>query len=812
MTPISLAARHRLQPSPDEQRALTATFLAYAEAWAWIAEQGRASGVSSLAGLHTLGYRVARDRFGLGANLAVRAVGRAAHEIRAAAPDAPPLPSLDLDVRTFRFLPDADAVSLASVHGRLRAIPIGPSVPTHQPLVSAATLRAEPDGHYDLYVRTPVLQGTGQLVRTLLVGLLFLLLALPASAQIDRSALPPALLAPLDEVNVRDADLRDVLRAIGAQQGINLVVDDRIERRVTVQLVGLPVIDALASLADQYGLVLDQSGPLLRIRPALGPGEGRALDVRSADGLLSLDLDDADLGAAMRAVARATGLNVLVPPELSGTVSGRLQDAPAESGLRALLATNGYELRIRDDIYLVARATPGGPDPADPYGPPAPGVALWVQVQNGLVSVDAQSAPVARVLDEIAAQAGLSVVAYGTLDGTLTARWSRIPLAQAVGYALRGTSLGYRLDGPVLVVGDRTRGGINGVELIRLRHVRSTDAIGRLPESLRQRAVMQDQREQNGILVTGSADAVDEVRQVLSAIDIPVPQVLIEALVVDFSTSDLSQLGLSFGVDGDPTRSGERTGAFGSPPLGGGFDVTLGADAARDVVDLLGLGSIGRLPADFYIQLQALVQEGKATVRSRPQIATLSGHTASITVGTSQYYLLKSIVPTTGTGLGVETERFEKVDANVSLVITPWVGASGDVTAEIKPEFSSPVGAFEAGVPPTINSRTVDTTVRLRDGETIIIGGLIQESQAATYNKVPLLGSIPLLGRLFRNRRETAQRSELVIFITPHVFYGDETDGERTDRLNQRLGLPPLPAAPRYLAPALAPPPQEDRP
>ena len=199
---------------------------------------------------------------------------------------------------------------------------------------------------------------------------------------------------------------------------------------------------------------------------------------------------------------------------------------------------------------------------------------------------------------------------------------------------------------------------------------------------------------------------------------------------------------------------------------------------------MAGIGSIGQLPANFYFKVQALEREGYARVRSRPQIATLSGHTANISVGTTQYYVLRSLYPITspGGGLTGEVEQFEQVEANVSLEITPWVSASGDVTAEIKPRFATPVGVLNADVPPTINSREVNTTVRLRDGQTIIIGGLIQESQSEVEERVPFLGSIPLLGRLFRSTRVDKRTSELVVFITPHVFYGDGRDSTRWRR------------------------------
>jgi len=121
------------------------------------------------------------------------------------------------------------------------------------------------------------------------------------------------------------------------------------------------------------------------------------------------------------------------------------------------------------------------------------------------------------------------------------------------------------------------------------------------------------------------------------------------------------------------------------------------------------------------------------------------------------------------------------------LEITPWVSSSGEVTTEIHPEFNTPVGNFNSEVPPTINSRVLDSTVRLKDGETIILGGLIQDTESVNYNKVPILGDIPLLGKLFRNRSIDNSKSELIIFITPYVFYGDGNDASRWRELQEDL-------------------------
>jgi len=274
-------------------------------------------------------------------------------------------------------------------------------------------------------------------------------------------------------------------------------------------------------------------------------------------------------------------------------------------------------------------------------------------------------------------------------------------------------------------------------------------------------------------------------------------------LVVDVSTSNVFELGATlagsvppdssysgspYALFGAPGSNGKQTGGFAAQGRGGALNRIFATGG-----NLFGIHNLGVLPNDFFFRIQALDQEGKVNIESRPEISTLNGHTASIQIGTTQYFILKTTTPIQSpqTVITQESQRFETIKANVSLKITPWVSSSGEVTAEIHPEFDTPVGAFNPNVPPTINSRVLDSTVRLKDGETIILGGLIQNSDTKNYNKIPILGDIPLIGKLFSNRSRNHSKSELIIFITPHVFFGDGTDAARWQKLSNDMDLHP---------------------
>jgi type IV pilus assembly protein PilQ len=168
-------------------------------------------------------------------------------------------------------------------------------------------------------------------------------------------------------------------------------------------------------------------------------------------------------------------------------------------------------------------------------------------------------------------------------------------------------------------------------------------------------------------------------------------------------------------------------------------------------------------------------QKGIANIKSRPILATLNGHKATLSIGTTQYFLLKTTIPYRDQNqvLMQESQTFQTIEADVKLEITPYVGADGLITVEIKPDFRSPVGQLSPDIPPTISRRSLSSVVTLREGETIVLGGQMQEMETESRTQVPLLGSIPLLGALFSSSTTTNRKSELLIYVTPHISYGE---------------------------------------
>jgi type IV pilus assembly protein PilQ len=211
-------------------------------------------------------------------------------------------------------------------------------------------------------------------------------------------------------------------------------------------------------------------------------------------------------------------------------------------------------------------------------------------------------------------------------------------------------------------------------------------------------------------------------------------------------------------------------------------------DLVSSIGEVLKIKEISKLPDNFKAQIDALQTEGIADIVSTPQIATLNGNSASITISKTFYYVIEnSSIITSTSNLGQsKTREVKSIDTKISLSVTPWVSASKEVTVEIKPVFQIPGVQPSTDMPPNVDTRELTSTIRLKDGETYILGGLVQDVNKQTISKVPFLGDIPFLGRIFRSSNVSKEKSQLIIFLTPHVYFGSEASVDQKDIIKYR--------------------------
>ncbi len=237
--------------------------------------------------------------------------------------------------------------------------------------------------------------------------------------------------------------------------------------------------------------------------------------------------------------------------------------------------------------------------------------------------------------------------------------------------------------------------------------------------------------DQNAVVLSGPQPVLDKFREDVAQFDIPATQIMLDVNVVEFTDMDTDTFAAMLG--------------YSNANLGVTTDSLTGQLTLNAIVDL---------PTIFFSKLQALVESRHARVRANPRVATISGQRATIFIGQEQY--LTTPVGSSG----------NSIKAGVRLSMTPLTGGAGEIILDIDQEISTLSAPDAVTGLPTKTTRTASTTVRVRDGQTIVTGGLRQTESRSVRHAIPILSEIPVIGNLFRSKKTEKTTVDLAIFIT----------------------------------------------
>ena len=386
-----------------------------------------------------------------------------------------------------------------------------------------------------------------------------------------------------------------------------------------------------------------------------------------------------------------------------------------------------------------------------------------------LITLDAEDAPLAGVLKILGEKGDLNIIT-GTGANTanrLTIHMKDVPLDQAVNLVVRAAGLAYeRIGNSILVADARALKEETGLSsyVVDLRYADAED----IKAALRNVAEdIQVDKGGNRLVVVTSPRVISQIEEIVRVMDVPARQVVLEARILEVSTGDAMKLGIDW----------DRLNSQGVVIVEGGSGATrkgavpdsLPFFSAGGQKDMWSLRGMSRQAFAWQTTIDLLIQTGKARVLANPKIATLNGREASILIGERIPFTVTGTV--FAGGAAAETRQVEKEEVGIKLKITPLINADGYITTQITPEVSSVTGYKGVNNDlPVVATRQATTTVRLKDGNSVIIGGLLSEEKTTNVTKVPLLGDIPLLGYLFQHRVVSTSKRDLVIEVTPHIM------------------------------------------
>jgi len=389
---------------------------------------------------------------------------------------------------------------------------------------------------------------------------------------------------------------------------------------------------------------------------------------------------------------------------------------------------------------------------------------LWApamaQEEQNLVSVDATQTPLVEVLRILAEKSGLNIVTSPDAeDKQISIHLVRTPLEEALNLVVRAAGLGYeRVGNSILVALPEDLEEETGLSthVVDLKYADASE-IEPLIKGIAE-SVTSDKRT-GKLVIVASPGMLEEIRLVIDALDVPPVQILLETEVVEVSTDDLMELGI------DWSRITKQTVIV--------TEQQPEPSGPNELPDEMAYGNVGLDNDNIYRQTKALEialdyleTNGKARILSQSKLATLNNTKAEIHIG--------DVIPYTVTGYtttGVLELNVEKERVGVEVDVTPRVSGDGHITAIVEPNVSSIVGwVGPNGEIPWTKERRASTQVRVKDGQTFMIAGLLSEDETRNVQKVPILGDIPLLGYLFQHVRTQIKHSDLIIKITPTVI------------------------------------------
>ncbi len=554
-----------------------------------------------------------------------------------------------------------------------------------------------------------------------------------------------------------------------------------------------------------------------RILVELG-GENVIADLRSEGQSVIIDLQDVDVPESLRQKLDVTDF---------ATPVRSIETTQRGNGSRISVSTAGpFEtMAYQTGNQYVLEVSPRRAE--DVASEEAAGVGR--DVQKGYtgtpVTFNFQEIPVRTVLQLIAEESGLNVVAADSVSGNVTLRLINVPWDQALDIVLRAKGLDKRSDGNVVWVAPQSEIAAYEkamaearmemeqraelvTEYIPINYGNASEIASLLTDEsksgqqgggqqnnqvrgfLSSRGSVTHDPRTNTLLLNDSAEKIAEIKELIALLDRPVDQVLIEARIVIASESFARELGARFGIssgrqEGDSTiitTSGSNAGSNamaraalenrlnGRPPLAGiggagGNPLNVNLPVANPA------GAIGFsiLGADYLLDLElsALQSEGRGEVVSSPRVITSNQREATISQGREVGY-----VTTSGVGANA-TPTVNFKEALLELKVTPTITQDGRVFLSMgvkKDEIIGYVNLGELGSTPELAKREVTTAVLVDSGQTVVVGGVYEFTSAEDITKVPFLGDVPVLGNLFRNKRKDQTKAELLIFVTPKVL------------------------------------------
>ncbi len=571
-----------------------------------------------------------------------------------------------------------------------------------------------------------------------------------------------------DEItlNLKDADIRALISTVSRFTGKNFIIDPRIKAKVTVisanTLSPEEVYEVFLSVLQVHGYAAVPTGSIIKIVP----------EVNAKQGPLPLGSTN-DRFPADELITKIIRLDHVPASQLVPILRPLV---PQQGHLAAYNPTNTLIItdhagNIKRLLKIISSVDRPDSDELEIIPLQHASAAELVRILNSLKSNTAKAKDTSSEVKLAADERTNSILATGSRSARLKIRttisYLDTPLEEGTGnthviylkYAKAKNLV-------TILTGIQQKGkAAQKTRSVAAKKVTTTSSIS-------QNAIIQADEETNALIITADTTTLKNLQAVIRQLDIRRAQVLIEAIIAEITVSNAKEVGVGLAVDG----SGDTDSTVPSiiSNFAGAGDVVLsilGGTTPTSIPSglLVGIGETTSTGARYGLLLRALQNDTNTNILSTPNIVTLDNEEAELIVGQNLPFVTGSFTGTGSTNPNNPFQTIERQDVGLTLKVTPQINEGDTVKMVLEQETSSVIpGTIEVGI--ATRKRSIKTTVLVDDGGILVLGGLIQEEVTDSVSKVPLLGDIPFLGKLFTNQSTSKEKANLMVFLRPTII------------------------------------------
>jgi type IV pilus assembly protein PilQ len=589
----------------------------------------------------------------------------------------------------------------------------------------------------------------------------------------------PGLNNTIEDLSVSGVSIQNFVRAIGSTNQLNITVSSHINHSIISNFSNVDVIDVLIYLCKEYSLTLDFVGSIIIVKEyteynpkPISKPKNWLIDYNANTDKITLDFKKDSLISVAKAITKATNKNVLYSPKTKNTlITAYIKEKSFDDAMNKLAYANGLSCNYSPDgFYLFEPSTVSQkneePSSIVTQKEQAENIKLSLNIDNDGFTLFAEDVPKTELLAIVSNELKENYFLLNDLEGNISISLYNISYEEFLDCILAGSSLLYRKDNSLYLIGDLKNQLLFENEIISIQHRPVENISNIIPEYLKKSLTITEYLEVNSIIASGPPKYINELRLFLRSVDLLVPVVLIEVIIID-QKSDFS---ISTGINAGLTQDDIQTGGVIYPSV----DMTLSSTAINKLIqgfNTYGIINIGNVVPNFYMTIKAMESQGLLSIRSTPKLSTISGQSSKMVIGETAYYIEEqNNVITNQSTQNIITKTYKPVQANFSLSIVPVVTGEDQIFLEITVDQSGFTSKVDPTAPPGQANRSFSSSIRVKNGEMILLGGLEEVSKDDSGSGLPLISRIPVIKWFFSNRNKKTSKTKLGIFIKPTII------------------------------------------